>query len=90
MTIEQGYFDSNTYLMVEKMFSKNWFYKPWDFSKTQGYYQSILGYTGSAKLKHFYYQNNQSDSSYSTYQVNKILNPSNWEHDLSKHKTFPH
>lgn len=57
------------------MFGKNMFLKPWDITKTQEYYQSILELTSSVDFKHFLYSN-QNDPSYSTTKILKILSPS--------------
>lgn len=48
ITIESGFYDKNPYVFLIKTFGKNWFYKPWNLTKTLEYYQGILELIGSA------------------------------------------
>lgn len=88
LTIEDGFYNKNPFLAIQNHFPKNWFFKPWDLSKPQEYYQTILEFTGSAEFKHFYHKGSH-DPSYSTCKILKIIHPKDWGQDLFKPKTFP-
>ncbi|KAJ9176922.1 hypothetical protein P3X46_012183 [Hevea brasiliensis] len=89
LIIEDEFLHQDASMAISKAFTKGWYYKPWDLSKTQAYYQAILEFTGSAKFKHFYLKENHADPTYSTCHIQNILNPSDWGQDLTKPKIFP-
>ena len=70
------------------IFQKIGFFKPWDLSKPQEYYQTILEFTGSVDFKHFYHKGSP-DPSYSTCKILKVLHPKEWGQELFKPKAFP-
>ena len=64
--MEDGFSDQKPSKAVSKVFPKNWFYKPWDLSKTQSFYQSVLETIGYVKIKHFRKDEKNPHPSYST------------------------
>ena len=70
--MEDGFYHSDPFHAVSKNFPKGWFFKPWDLSKPQPYYQSILEITESVKFKHFFLSETHSEPVYSTATILKI------------------
>ena len=54
LSLEDGFYHADPFQAISKFFPKGWFFKPWDLTKPQSYYQSILEITDSVKLKHFF------------------------------------
>ena len=88
LTVEDGFYHKDPFFCLQNHFPKNWFFKPWDLSKPQEYYQTILEFTGSADFKHFYHKGSP-DPSYSTCKILKVLHPKEWGQELFKPKAFP-
>ena len=89
LTIKDRFYHSDPFQAVSKVFLKGWFFKPWDLSKPQPYYQSILKITESVKFKHFFHSETHSEPAYSTATILKVLNPKQWGDQLHKLQTFP-
>ena len=74
LTVEDGFYHKDYLFSLQNHFPKNWFYKPWDLSKLQEYYQTILEFTGSIDFKHFFHKGSP-EPSYSTCKILKVLHP---------------
>ena len=61
LSIEDGFYHSDPFQAISKIFPKGWFFKPWDLTKPQSFYQSILEYTESVKFKHFFLSESHKD-----------------------------
>ena len=86
--MEDGFFDKKPSKVVSKLFPKNWFYKPWDLSKPQSFYQAVLETTSSAKFKYFKKDDKNPHPSYSTCTIQKIIYPIEWSSELHRSKSF--
>ena len=86
--MEDGFYHSDPFQAISKIFPKGWFFKPWDLSKSQSFYQSILEFTESVKFKHFFLSEAHYEPAYSTATILKVLNPNQWGDQLHKPKTF--
>jgi hypothetical protein len=53
LSIEDIYFHHDPSITVLRIFPSGWNYKPWDFTKPQPYYMTILEKTGSTRFEHF-------------------------------------
>ena len=42
LSMEDGFYHSDPFQAITKILPKGWFFKPWDLSKPQSFYQSIL------------------------------------------------
>ncbi|KAH9696764.1 hypothetical protein KPL71_023319 [Citrus sinensis] len=71
LSIEDGFYNSDPFQSISKFFPKGWFFKPWDLTKPQSYYQSILEITESVKFKHFFLSSSHSEPAYSTATILK-------------------
>ena len=89
LTIEDGFYHTDPFQTLTKFFPKSWFFKPWDLTKPQPYYQSILEATESIKFKHFYLSDSHSESAYSTATILKVLSPKQWGDLFDNQKRFP-
>ncbi|KAH9705066.1 hypothetical protein KPL70_011730 [Citrus sinensis] len=89
LTMEDGFYHSDPFQAISKIFPKGWFFKPWDLSKPQSFYQSILEFTESVKFKHFFLSESHSEPAYSTATILKVLSPKQWNDQLHKLQTFP-
>ncbi|KAH9779649.1 hypothetical protein KPL71_007778 [Citrus sinensis] len=89
ISIEDGFYHSNPFQSISKFFPQGWFFKPWDLTKPQSYYQSILEITDSVKFKHFFLSKTHSEPAYSTATILKVLSPNQWGDLLHNFKTFP-
>ena len=89
LTMEDRFYHSDPFQVVSKIFPKGWFFKPWDLSKPQPYYQSILEITESVKFKHFFPSETHTEPAYSTATILKVLSPKQWGDQLYKYQTFP-
>lgn len=78
-------------LPASKLFPTNWHYKPWDITKPQSYYSTILSTiletTRSVKLKHFKLHHHP-EPRYTTCTIQKIIHPSDCKQPLHKSVTF--
>ena len=54
LSMEDEFYHSDPFQAISKIFPKGWFFKPWDLSKPQSFYQSILEFTEFVKFKHFF------------------------------------
>ena len=86
--MEDGFFHTDPFQAISKFFSKGWFFKPWDLTKSQSYYQSILEATESVKFNHFFHSETHSEPAYSTATILKVLSPNQWGDQLHKFKSF--
>ena len=75
LTMEDGFYHTDPFQAISKFFPKGWFFKPWDLTKPQPYYQSILEATESVKFKHFFLSETHSEPAYSTATILKVLSP---------------
>ncbi|KAH9704493.1 hypothetical protein KPL70_011491 [Citrus sinensis] len=89
LSLEDGFYHSDPFQSISKFFPKGWFFKPWDLTKPQSYYQSILEITESVKFKHFFLAKAHSEPAYSTATILKVLSPNQWGDLLHSFKTFP-
>lgn len=89
LTIEDGFYDKDPLVAVSKVFSPGWHFKPWDVTKTQRYYMAILETTGSATFKHHYLKTQNTQPSYSTCKIIKIIHPKDWGQQLHHARSFP-
>ena len=89
LSIEDGLYHTDPFQTLTKFFPKGWFFKPWDLTKPQPYYQSILEATESVKFKHFYLSDSHSEPAYSTATILKVLSPKQWGDLLHNQKRFP-
>ena len=87
--MEHGFYHSDPFQAISKFFPKGWFFKSWDLTKPQPYYQSILEATESVKFKHFFLSETHSEPAYSTATILKVLSPNQWGDQLHKYKSFP-
>ena len=87
--MEDGFYLSDPFQAITKIFPKGWFFKPCDLSKHQSFYQSILEFTESVKFKHFFLSESHHEPAYSTATILKVLSPKQWGDQLHKPKTFP-
>ncbi|KAH9704494.1 hypothetical protein KPL70_011491 [Citrus sinensis] len=71
LSLEDGFYHSDPFQSISKFFPKGWFFKPWDLTKPQSYYQSILEITESVKFKHFFLAKAHSEPAYSTATILK-------------------
>jgi len=76
--MEKGFYHKNPSIAASKLFPPHWHYKPWDLTKSQSYYAVILEITNSVKFKHFKIHSTNSELTYSTCIINKIIHPSDW------------
>ena len=89
LSIEDGFYHTDPFQAIQKIFPRGWFFKPWDLSKPLPYYQSILEFTESVKFKHFFLSESYSEPVYSTATIMKVLSPKQWGDLLHKPKAFP-
>ncbi|KAH9745864.1 hypothetical protein KPL70_004238 [Citrus sinensis] len=89
LSMEDGFYHTDPFQSISKFFPKGWFFKPWDLTKPQSYYQSILEITESVKFKHFFLDKTHSEPAYSTATILKVLSPNQWGDLLHNFKTFP-
>ncbi|KAH9669775.1 hypothetical protein KPL70_021934 [Citrus sinensis] len=89
LTMDDGFYHSDPFQAISKIFPKGWFFKPWDLSKPKSFYQGILEFTESVKFKHFFLSEAHSEPVYSTATILKVLSPNQWGDQLHKPKTFP-
>ena len=89
LTIEDGFYHSDPFQTLTKFFPKGWFFKSWDLTKPQPYYQSILEATELVKCKHFFLSDSHSEPAYSTATILKVLSPNQWGDQLHKFRSFP-
>jgi hypothetical protein len=89
LTIENGFFHHDPFIATTKIFPPNWYFKPWDLSKSQYYYMIILEIIGSTKFKHFKLQQNYSQYVYFTCIIQNILHFSDWKQPLLQTIQFP-
>ncbi|KAH9751331.1 hypothetical protein KPL71_014254 [Citrus sinensis] len=89
LSMEDGFYHSDPFQSISKFFPQGWFFKPWDLTKPQSYYQSILEFTDSVKFKHFFLSKTHSEPAYSTATILKVLSPNQWGDLLHNFKTFP-
>ena len=89
LTMEDGFYHTDLFQAILKFFPKGWFFKPWDLTKPQPYYQSILEATESVKFKHFFLSETHSEPAYSTTTILKVLSPNQWGDQLHKFRSFP-
>ena len=89
LTIEDGFYHSDPFQAALKIFLKGWFFKRWDLSKPQPYYQAILDFTEYVKFKHFFLSESHSKPAYSMATILKVLSPKQWNDQLHKSKSFP-
>jgi hypothetical protein len=75
LTIEEGFYHENPSTAASKIFSPNWYYKPWNLAKPQSYYATILEITNSVKFKHFKIHSDHTEPAYSTCIIHKVLHP---------------
>ena len=73
LSIEDGFYHTDPFQTLTKFFPKGWFFKPWNLTKPQPYYQSILEATESVEFKNFYLSDSHSEPAYSTATVMQIL-----------------
>ncbi|KAH9650892.1 hypothetical protein KPL70_026534 [Citrus sinensis] len=71
LSLEDGFYHSDPFQSISKFFPKGWFFKPWDLTKPQSYYQSILEITESVKFKHFFLDKAHPEPAYSTATILK-------------------
>ena len=89
LSVEDGFYNSDPFITLSKFFPKGWFFKPWDLSKPQSFYQDILEFTESVKFKHFYLSDAHSEPAYSTATILKVLSPKQWGESLHSLQYFP-
>ena len=89
LSMEDGFYHTDPFQSISKFFPKGWFFKPWDLTKPQSYYQSILEITESVKFKHFFLDKAHPEPAYSTATILKVLSPNQWGDLLHNFKTFP-
>ncbi|KAH9681568.1 hypothetical protein KPL71_027019 [Citrus sinensis] len=89
ISMEDGFYHSDPFQSISKFFPQDWFFKPWDLTKPQSYYQSILEITDSVKFKHLFLSKTHSEPAYSTATILKVLSPNQWGDLLHNFKTFP-
>ena len=89
LTIKDGFYHSDPFQTLTKFFPKGWFFKPWDLTKPQPYYQSILEATESVKFKYFFLSDSYSEPVYSMATILKVLSPKQWGDLLHNQKRFP-
>ena len=89
LTLEDGFYHTDPFQAISKFFPKGWFFKPWDLTKPQSYYQSILESTELVKFKHFFLSETHSEPAYSTATILKVLSPNQWGDQLHTQKRFP-
>ena len=87
--MEDGFYHTDPFQATSNIFPKGWFFKPWDLTKPQCYYQSILESTESVKFKHFFLSEAHTEPAYSTATILKVLSPKQWGDQLHKLKPFP-
>ena len=87
--MEDGFYHSDPFQAISKIFPKGWFFKPGDLSKPQSFYQDIIEFTEYVKFKHFFLSESHSEPAYSTITILKVLSPKQWGDKLHKLKTFP-
>ena len=87
--MEDGFYHTDPFQAISKIFPKGWFFQPWDLTKPQPYYQSILEATESVKFKHFFLSETHSEPAYSTATILKVLSPKQWGDLLHNQKRFP-
>ncbi|KAH9727845.1 hypothetical protein KPL70_008824 [Citrus sinensis] len=65
------FYHSDPFQSISKFFPKGWFFKPWDLTKPQSYYQSILEITESVKFKHFFLDKAHPEPAYSEGKIER-------------------
>jgi len=89
LSIEDEFYNIDHFQTISKFFPKGWFFKPWDLTKPQSFYQSILEVTESVKFKHFFLSETHKEPAYSTATILKVLSPNQWGDQLHAQRRFP-
>ena len=89
LSIEDGFYHTDPFQAISNFFPKGWFFKPWDLTKPQSYYQSILESSESVKFKYFFLSETHTKPAYSTATILKVLSPKQWGDQLHILKPFP-
>ena len=75
LSMEDEFYHSDPFQPITKIVPKGWFFKPWDLSKPQSFYQNILEFTEFVKFKHFFLSESHHEPAYSTATILKVLSP---------------
>ncbi|KAH9733784.1 hypothetical protein KPL71_017134 [Citrus sinensis] len=88
LSMEDEFYHSDPFQAISKIFPEGWFFKPWDLSKPQSFYQSILEIIESVKFKHFFLSESHTEPVYSTATILKVLSPKQWGGKMPKQSSL--
>ena len=76
--LEPEFWDKNPNKIPSKIFPKDFHFKPTSPNRTQNYYKFILIDSDSVSIKHYKDKASPPNFTHSTFQILKVLTPSNF------------